>query len=163
MRVAETVRIEVQGVKQTLRQLRKLDPELRKQFNKDARRVVQPLMDDARRRYTEVPLSGFNRKWRGITPRTIGRYRSGVSFRVNTSDKRGAVFTVLQRNAAASVFDMAGRKGSNELSRSLEKAGWGQASRVMWPAAENKGDEAVDALMDLVDEVSRRVDQEMSM
>lgn len=158
--MAETVRIEVQGVKQTLRMLRSIDPELRKQFNKDARQVVKPLMDDAKQRYTRVPLSGFNRKWKEITPRTIGRYRSGVSFRVNTSDKRGAVFTVLQRNAAASVFDMAGRNGTNQLSRSLERAGWGTASRVMWPAAETKGDQAIAELLNLVEQVANRLDRQ---
>lgn len=158
--MAETVRIEVDGVKDTLRMLRRVDPELRKQFNKDARQVVKPLMDDAKQRYTRVPLSGFNRRWKDITPRPIGRYRSGVSFRVNTSDKRGAVFTVLQRNAAASVFDMAGRKGPNQLSRSLERAGWGTASRVMWPAAETKGDQAVSELLDLVNKVASRLDRQ---
>lgn len=158
--MAETVRIEVEGVKQTLRMLRSIDPELRKQFNKDARQVVKPLMDDAKQRYTRVPLSGFNRKWKEITPRTIGRYRSGVSFRVNTSDKRGAVFTVLQRNAAASVFDMAGRNGTNQLSRSLERAGWGTASRVMWPAAETKGDQAIAELLNLVEQVANRLDRQ---
>lgn len=158
--MAETVRIEVDGVKDTLRMLRRVDPELRKQFNKDARQVVKPLMDDAKQRYTRVPLSGFNRRWKDITPRPIGRYRSGVSFRVNTSDKRGAVFTVLQRNAAASVFDMAGRKGPNQLSRSLERAGWGTASRVMWPAAESKGDQAVAELLDLVNKVASRLDRQ---
>ena len=158
--MAERVTIEVEGVKQTLRQLRRLDPEMRKQFDRDARQVVKPLMDDAKQRYTRVPLSGFNRRWKDITPRTIGRYRSGVQFKVNTSNKRGAVFTVLQRNAAASVFDMAGRKGPNQLSRSLERAGWGRASRVMWPAAESKGDQAVAELLDLVNKVASRLDRQ---
>lgn len=165
--MAETVRIEVQGVKQTLRVLRSIDPQLRKQFNKDAREVVKPLMDEAKRRYTRVPLSGFRRSWdyngREITPRTIGRYRSGVTFEVNTSDKRESTFTVIQRNAAASIFDMAGRRGPNELSRSFERAGWGTASRVMWPAAEAKGNEVIAALMNLVEKVAERLDQEMSV
>lgn len=135
---------------------------MRKQFDKDAREVVKPLMDDAKQRYTRVPLSGFNRRWKEITPRTIGRYRSGVTFKVNTSDKRGTVFTVLQRNAAASVFDMAGRRSSNILSRSLEAAGWGTASRVMWPAAETKGDAAVHELMRLVDEVAATINRDLN-
>ena len=158
--MAAEFRAEVEGTKRVIAALSKVDPELRKQFNKDARQVVKPLMDDAKQRYTRVPLSGFNRRWKDITPRTIGRYRSGVSFRVNTSDKRGAVFTVLQRNAAASVFDMAGRKGPNQLSRSLERAGWGTASRVMWPAAESKGDQAVAELLDLVNKVASRLDRQ---
>ena len=160
--MAETIRVDVQGVKAALRTLRRLDPDMRKQFDKNAREVVKPLMDDAKQRYTRVPLSGFNRRWKEITPRTIGRYRSGVTFKVNTSDKRGTVFTVLQRNAAASVFDMAGRRSSNNLSRSLEAAGWGTASRVMWPAAETKGDAAVHELMRLVDEVAALINRDFN-
>lgn len=163
--MAERIKIEVDGVKQTLRALNQIDPEQRKQFNRDARLIAKPIMDNAKQRYTRVPLSGFNRRWtvgtREITPRTIGRYRSGVSFSVNTSKKRQSVFTVLQRNAAASVFDMAGRKQPNQLSRSLEAAGWGTASRVMWPAAEAKAGDAIRELMDLVDKASRIVQREL--
>ena len=159
--MAERVTIEVEGVKQTLRQLRRLDPEMRKQFDRDARQVVKPLMDNAKQRYSRVPLSGFQRKWRDITPRTIGRYRSGVQFKVNTSNKRGAVFTVLQRNAAASVVDMAGRRSNNNLSRSLERAGWGQPSRFMWPAAEATFSQVVRELMALVDEASKTIERSL--
>ena len=159
--MAADFRVEVEGVKRVIAALGKVDPELRKQFNKDARQVVKPLMDDAKQRYTRVPLSGFNRRWKDITPRTIGRYRSGVTFRVNTSKKRETVFTVLQRNAAASVFDMAGRTQNNQLSRSLEAAGWGTPSRVMWPAAEATGEAVRDELLDLVTAAARRLEREM--
>ena len=159
--MAAEFRVEVEGTKQVLQTLRKVDPTLRKQFDKDARQVVKPLMDDAKQRYTRVPLSGFNRRWKHITPRTIGRYRSGVSFRVNTSKKREAVFTVLQRNAAASVFDMAGRKQPNQLSRSLEAAGWGTPSRVMWPAAEAKAEAVRDELIDLVVKAAQTIEREL--
>lgn len=160
--MAAEFRAEVEGTKRVIAALNKVDPELRKQFNKDARQVVKPLMDDAKQRYTRVPLSGFNRRWKDITPRTIGRYRSGVTFKVNTSKKRETVFTVLQRNAAASVFDMAGRKQNNQLSRSLEAAGWGAPSRVMWPAAEATGEAVRDELLDLVTEAARRLEREMA-
>ena len=139
---------------------------MRKQFNRDARQVVKPILDDARRRYTQIPLSGFNRRWHNksgtlITPRPIGRWRSGVSFSINTSAKKRSVFTVLQRNAAASVFDMAGRRQPNQLSNALERAGWGTASRVMWPAAESKANEVITQLTDLVDKASLFVEREM--
>ena len=159
--MAAEFRVEVEGTKQVLRTLRKVDPTLRKQFDKDARQVVKPLMDDAKQRYTRVPLSGFNRRWRDITPRTIGRYRSGVQFRVNTSKKREAVFTVLQRNAAASVFDMAGRKQPNQLATNLERAGWGTPSRVMWPAAEARAEQVRNELIDLVVKAAETIEREL--
>jgi hypothetical protein len=34
--------VEVSGVKSAIKELRKIDPELRKQFNKDAKEVVRP-------------------------------------------------------------------------------------------------------------------------
>jgi len=57
---------------------------------------------------------------------------------------------------------MAGRRSSNNLSRSLEAAGWGTASRVMWPAAETKGDAVVHELMRLVDEVAATISRDFN-
>ena len=37
--------IQVQGLKETLRDLQKLEPETRKQINKDIRRTVKPVAD----------------------------------------------------------------------------------------------------------------------
>ena len=154
--------IEVNGVRDVLQTLRKVDPELRKEFGRNARTIVKPVTDDAKRRYTVVPLSGFRRRWaprgRELTPRNIGRYRSGVVFKVNASKKQRTVFTVQQKTRIAVVMDMAGKKNSgNQLARSLAAAGWGQPSRVMWPAYDARIDDVRDELVDLITEAADRI------
>jgi hypothetical protein len=43
--------VEVSGVKSAIKELRKIDPELRKQFNKDAKEVVRPVIEAAKANY----------------------------------------------------------------------------------------------------------------
>jgi len=165
--VAAELAIRVEGVKQTVRVLNRLDPELRKAFKKDAQQIVQPIIDEAKGQYSRLPLSGFGRIWapRGakpITPVTPARMRSGVSFSVNTSAKKRSVFKVQQRNRAAAVMDMAGKRTpGNQLDRSLRVAGWGSPSRIMWPAADKHGDQVARELLDLVQEVGDMLAEEL--
>lgn len=161
-----TVTVEIQGVKETLKALRKLDPELRKEFNRNARTVAKPAMDAAKAKYTTLPLSGFRRRWRSggrdLSPKTIGRFRSGVTFRVDTSKKRESVFIIRQTNALAEITDMAGRRtAGNPIDRSLRLAGWGSPSRVMWPSVESKAREVQAALSELVDAASETINREL--
>jgi mRNA-degrading endonuclease RelE of RelBE toxin-antitoxin system len=49
--------VEVSGVKSAIKELRKIDPELRKQFNKDAKEVVRPVIEAAKANYpANVPV-----------------------------------------------------------------------------------------------------------
>lgn len=165
--MADRITIQVEGVKETLKALRRLDPELRKEFNRNARQLVKPITDLAKSKYTVLPLSGFRRRWttggRTLTPITIGRFRGGVTFKVDTSKKRSSVFLVRQNNAVAAIYDMAGRSNrGNQLDQSLQAAGWGTASRVMWPAAEARIGEVRGALNDLVKEAEKIVERGMA-
>jgi hypothetical protein len=159
------IAIDIKGGKETVKALTRLDPQLRKEFNRNARQVVKPITDLAKSKYTVLPLSGFRRRWttggRTLTPITIGRFRGGVTFKVDTSKKRSALFVVQQKNAVASIFDMAGRRNSNQLDRSLQAAGWGTASRVMWPAAEARLTDVQTALASLIDDAAKTVQQGM--
>ncbi len=55
--------MELVGLRDAIRSLNKIEPGLRKQFVADARRIAQPAVDNVRRGYTKVPLSGMSRKW----------------------------------------------------------------------------------------------------
>ena len=53
--------IQVQGLKETLRDLQKLEPETRKQINKDIRRTVKPVADHINSNIpAAAPLSGMD-------------------------------------------------------------------------------------------------------
>ena len=50
--------VKMSGVKEAVKELRKIDPELRKQFNKDAKAVVRPVINAAldTKRRSQIPL-----------------------------------------------------------------------------------------------------------
>ena len=162
--------MEVQGVRETIVALRKLDPELRKEFNRRARKIAEPIVREARGRYTQVPLSGMNRRWapagRQVFPFTPSDAKKGVRIKIDTSKRLRAhgettgrpvgVVSIKQTNVAAIVFDMAGKASESGLSRQLS-ARWGAPSRVMWPAAEQHVDTVSAEMRALVNDASRTV------
>ena len=55
--------VTIAGVKEAMRDLQKMEPELAKQIKKDFKDVVKPIVDDARSKIVQLPLSGFARNW----------------------------------------------------------------------------------------------------
>jgi hypothetical protein len=53
----------VAGAKDALKTLRKLDPEARKQFLKDARQIAAPIVNQAKSAYPDKILSGMKYPW----------------------------------------------------------------------------------------------------
>ena len=162
----------VEGVRETIVALRKIDPQLRKQFNRRANDIAKPIVLEARRRYTQVPLSGMSRRWaprgRQVFPFTIQNARRGVKVKIDTSKRlsRGparpvGIVAVKQTNAAAVIFDMAGKATDNALSRNLS-ARWGAPSRIMWPAAENQLPAVTREMEALTKAVERYVQAELA-
>ena len=162
----------VRGVRESIVALRKIDPQLRKQFNRRANDIARPIVLEARRRYTQVPLSGMARTWaprgRSLFPFTVSKARSGVRVKVDTSKRlnRGparpvGIVAVKQTNAAAVIFDMAGKATDNNLSRNLS-ARFGEPSRVMWPAAESQLPEVQRQMVELTNQVERLVQAELA-
>ena len=57
--------IQVVGLKETLRDLNKLDPALRREIGRDIRRIVKPVADNVNQRIPEgAPLSGMDHQGR---------------------------------------------------------------------------------------------------
>jgi hypothetical protein len=61
----------------------------------------------------------------------------GVGVRVNNK-KKGAAFSVMQKNPAAAIFDIAGRANVNPLGTAFSTKFGRSASRVIWPVFEAK-------------------------
>ena len=55
--------IEIVGVKQAINDLRKIDPQLQKDFKADATAIAQPAINAGKAVYTQMPLSGMKYKW----------------------------------------------------------------------------------------------------
>lgn len=131
--MAVDTKIELVGVEDAIKALRRIDPELRKQFNRDAREIAKPAVDQAKTDYPVIPLSGFARKWKEILPWDINRVRRSVRVKIDTSRKSTNVIYLQQADRGAAVFESAGRKSPNALSEALGPLGAFQ-TRVLGPA-----------------------------
>ena len=161
--------VKMSGVKEAVKELRKIDPELRKQFNKDAKAVVRPVINAAKSNYPAQFLSGMSRPWaqNGAVkfPYVQTKARAGVKLKVDTRGKAVSVISVLQNNPAAAIIDMAGKKGGGSprgevFIKNLTNK-FGNASRIMWPSFERHQTEVTYEMVKLINEVMKRVDKEI--
>jgi hypothetical protein len=123
--MSSSTTIEIVGIKDTINQLRKIDPELQKDFKDDAAAIANPAIQAAKNVYTEVPLSGMQYKWREKDrnrlnfPFTVTKAKNGVRFRFDTRRNAVGVILIEQRDPAAAIFETAGRANANKLNTSL--------------------------------------------
>ena len=133
------VDISVVGVKDTINKLRKLDPELQKQFKVDATAIAQPAINAAKAMYTRVPVSGMSRDWkqkkdgRKIKGFDVTKAKNGVQMKFDTRRNAVGVILIIQKDQAAAIFETAGRKNTNSLSRNLDPVQAGR-TRLIGPA-----------------------------
>ena len=133
------VDISVVGVKDTINKLRKLDPELQKQFKVDATAIAQPAINAAKAMYTRVPLSGMSRDWkqkkdgRKIKGFDVDKAKNGVQMKFDTRRNAVGVILIIQKDQAAAIFETAGRANRNSLSDNLSPVQAGR-TRFIGPA-----------------------------
>ena len=137
MTVSTTV--SVVGVKDTINALRKIDPQLQKDFRTAATAIAQSAINAAKEMYSQVPLSGMAYNWtspgrdRKNFPFSVIKAKKGVQLRIDT--RRGAVGVILieQKDPAAAIFETAGRLNANRLGDQLGFVGPGR-TRLIGPA-----------------------------
>jgi len=131
--------ISVVGVKDTINKLRKLDPELQKQFKVDATAIAQPALNAAKAVYTQVPLSGMSKDWkqkkdgRKIKGFDVAKAKNGVQMKFDTRRNAVGVILIIQKDQAAAIFETAGRANRNSLSDNLSPVQAGR-TRFIGPA-----------------------------
>jgi hypothetical protein len=157
-----TARTEFVGGAAAIKALKSIDPEYRKQFNRDAKSIVAPLLAEAKGNYPQMPLSGMKYKWtdargRTLLPWTVAKVRSGVKFKTSTRRNKSAVLYVTQSDPAGSIFEVAGlaNPGTNFNNNLRDRS-----PRVLWPAADKHLPDVEQGLSDLVRNVMRRVNEE---
>ena len=151
---------EITGVKETIKALRRIDPELRKEFNTNYGRAVSPMTNAAKALYDDQRFpSGTKRTWapggRKIFPLTAAKAKTGVKPKINTSYRGGTALYVMQANPAAAVFDIAGR--STGLGAAFSAKFGRDPSRVMWPVAERHEKQVKKNVQELVKETTKTV------
>jgi hypothetical protein len=159
--------MQVQGLESTLKALQKIQPEVKIQFFKDAKKILKVVVDDAKSLYPSEDAtknngsfpSGLSRAWapggRPLFPYSQGAAMQGVKIETSLSKKKDAVLTIIQKDGAASVIDYAGTKTVNRLGQALN--GWAQKPRVMWRSYENNAGAVEAEMKQSVDEVMSRI------
>jgi hypothetical protein len=163
--------IQITGVKQTLKTLNKLAPEMRKGFNREYKNIVKPVVDDIKSRIpTEAPISGMGRSFKHLGKWDGAKVKRGIVSKVDTRKSRsksafdfsnvetvGALY-IISKTGYGMVYDMAGRKTpGSPLAQALQSR-WGTASRSMWPAWESNAEKVQKAVADLVHQTERQVE-----
>ena len=135
--MAVNTTIEVVGIKQTINSLRKIDPQLQKDFKADATQIAQPAIQAGKAVYKELPLSGMKYGWtqrdRKLFPFTITKAVNGVRMRFDTRRNAVGVILIEQKDPAAAIFETAGRANANKLGNALGFVGAGR-TRLIGPA-----------------------------
>lgn len=163
-------KLEVIGIRDTVQLLKKTEPEIFKEFRSKAKFAVDPIVKDAQARLKaassrngkNAPLSGMVRPWGKKKGRVVPGWSQSAAVKgvkVQVRPSKTAFLTVTQRQIAPAVFDIAGRRTPNVLSRQLDL--FARASRTMWPAAESKEDEVTKNLAELVDFVNEKTNKKL--
>lgn len=158
MPVSTTVKVE--GVKEAIKELGRISPELRKQFNRDAKGIMAPVVQDAKARYPQLPLSGMARAWtdasgRKILPWDIAKVRRGVRLKIDTSRKNRNVIYLQQSDRAGAAFESAGRVSQDAFARALGPLR-NFDTRVMGPALSRRANDVERGIGRLVRDVMNR-------
>ena len=172
------MKAQVVGLKETLRDLNKLDKELSKEIRKDIRKVVQPLADAITASVpAQTPLSGM-----AHSGRTGWQNRKKVAVKLDTRrprrylDRPGRTVTnvvrVTTKDAPTAITDMAGKAGGGasrapqsrrrpNFSRALT-ARLGPPSRFMWATAEDKIQDVQREMDPIIKRVERIMNKDLS-
>jgi hypothetical protein len=151
--------LQVNGVKDAVKYLNKVEPGFRKAYIANMKEVAKPMTDAMKSNYDDNRFpSGTQRNWspggRQVFPLSASKAVRGVGVRVNNK-KQGAAFSVMQKNPAAAIFDIAGRANVNPLGTAFSNKFGRSASRVIWPVFEAK-------IVALTTEVQKVVDGVMA-
>ena len=155
--------MQIQGLESTLKTLQKIQPEVKKQFFKDAKQIVRPAIDEAKGAYRSDYLSGMTRTWkdkdRGILlfPYNQDAASKGVTVATSLSKKQDAVISIIQKDIGASILDMAGKRSNKRNFGSNLTAVSDPPSRVMWRSYEKHAGQVEDQMSKSVDEVMKRI------
>ena len=158
--------IEIQGLKEAIRSLNKVEPGLRKQFVKDQTSIAQPAIDEVRRGYQREYLSGMARNWtqngNKKFPFSVARAISGVKLKVDASREATSLIYIQQTNAGAAIWEAAGRKTYNSLGNNLGSIPAPNHTRNLGPAVFRKRKEIeremLKASMDAIRLVQKELD-----
>ena len=165
--MATDLTIQVNGVKDAVKYLNQVEPGYRKAYVANMKQIAKPMTDAMQSQYDDSKFpSGTKRNWspggRQVFPLSASKAVRGVGVRVNNK-KRGAAFSVMQKNPAAAIFDIAGRANVNPLGTAFSTKFGRSASRVIWPVFEARISDLTTEIQKVVDGVMAEVNKNLKV
>jgi hypothetical protein len=154
--------VQIQGVKETIRELSKIDPEIRRSFNKNVKAIVKPAIVAAQQKYKSEPYpSGTARNWqqggRQKFPLSGDQAARGVKTSIKTAKKNQSTILVVNANAGAVIFEFANAGALGSAFRDKN----GRPARTLWPSVNARMPDIVGKMTDLVQQVEREIDAQI--
>jgi hypothetical protein len=168
--------IQVKGVAETLRELGKINPSLKKELNKDIRAILKPLLSEINQSIpTSPPLSGM-----AHNGRTGWSNRKNSVIKIDTRKPRRNlneprmsvpvnIVRITTKGAPVAIVDMAGKAGGSSSKRETKyqrpnfaNALPGNPSRFMWAKAADSLSMIEREMNDTIQRVIRDANQEMA-
>ena len=167
--------IQVKGVAETMRELGKINPSLKKELNKDIRAILKPMLNEINQSIPRsAPLSGM-----AHNGRTGWSNRKNAVIKIDTRKPRrnlNATSTsepvnlvrITTQGAPVAITDMAGKAGGTTSRREAkyQRPNFGSAlpgnpSRYMWSNAEKTIGSVEREMNDTIKKVVFRANQEL--
>lgn len=174
------VRSEVKGLKEALRELSKLDKDLKNDITKNYRQLMKPVITDLRASIPELPLSGMEYKWNTKSsgykmfpwdPK-LARKRA-VAFTSTKKPKRYqdktynlATFGITWKGVVPTVIEFTGKgrtrsdKGA-QMARALTSK-YGAPSRFVYPAVARHEKEIVTNMAHIVRRIENGIGRKLT-
>jgi hypothetical protein len=166
----------VKGVGETLRELGKINPALKRELNKDIRNILKPLLAEINQSIpSSPPLSGM-----AHNGRTGWSNRKNSVIKIDTRKPRRNlneprmsvpvnIVRITTKGAPVAIVDMAGKAGGTTSRREAKyqrpnfaRALPGDPSRYMWRNAEKTLASVEREMNDTIQRVVREANQEMA-
>ena len=171
----DNISVEVVGLKEALRTLNKIDKSARREVTKDYRKIVDPVVKDAKAHIPkQAPLSGFKYPmkkgddqkplWTGREATAVRAYVSGKkprTFGAYTSSL--GVFGIRWNLASAALFDMSSNYETRQGQSMIEVLNrtFGKPSRIMWKAWERSHNGVEEGMRELINRVMAQTQKEL--
>ena len=146
--MAASLTIERVDVKETIKALRRISPELAKEFRAGIRDVVKPVVQEIKASYPSEPLSGWRHNWNtgtfAMLPWDLAVARKSVKLKISTRRDSNNVIYISQSYPAAIMYET--------VSTSTVMGGRvrGKSSRNMWPAVDRNTPRITSGIMELI-------------
>lgn len=172
-----STKIEIVGLKESLRVLQQYDKKLRREITKDFNYIVNDAVQQMRNDLPQdAPISGWARNWTtpsgykmlpwkgGLAVTAIKGYTSGkIPREFQGRTRNAAVFGIRWRAPHATLFDMSSKAKTPQGQHMVDglTARYGRTSRLMWRTFDLYRDDIEHKMELLVKKVTRAANDEL--